>query len=76
MSAALRVLGLTLAGWVGVRAMTLGLVPGADLFLIGRSEAQPAPIRTTAFPPLDPPGGYANASWPLAQAEPTPAAYP
>ena len=76
MSAALRVLGLTLAGWIGVRAMTLGIVPGADLFLIGRSEAQPAPIRTTAFPPLDPPGGYADVSWPLAQSEPLPAAYP
>ena len=76
MSAALRVLGLTLAGWIGVRAMTLGLVPGADLFLIGRSEAQPAPIRTTAFPPLDPPGGYADASWPLAAPAPMPAPYP
>ncbi|MFL6734083.1 MAG: hypothetical protein ACJ8EY_05250 [Sphingomicrobium sp.] len=55
MSRALRVLGLTLAGWVGVRAWALGAVPGSELAVFGRSEAKPAPIQPTIFPSIDPP---------------------
>lgn len=70
MSASLRFLALALVGWAGVRAATLGYVPGAQLFGIETSKAEPAPpaIARTQFPPLEaaafdygeaPPPGYA-----------------
>ena len=34
MSAAIRFLGVALAGWVGLRAVALGLVPGAEAFAV------------------------------------------
>ena len=55
MSAAVRVLGVTLVGWAGFRAFALGVVPGSDMFLYGRGEARPAAVQPTIFPPLDPP---------------------
>lgn len=57
MSASLRFLALVLVGWAGVRAATLGYVPGAELFAVERSSAEPAPpgIAQTEFPPLEPP---------------------
>lgn len=68
MSAALRVLAVTLVGWAGLRAVTLGIVPGSDMFLFGRSEARPAAIQPTIFPPLDPPMPIEPPGWgPLAQ---------
>lgn len=56
MSASLRFLALALVGWVGVRAATLGHVPGAELFTIDREERDPAPpaIAQTQFPPIEP----------------------
>ncbi|MDB5692599.1 MAG: hypothetical protein JWO81_1662 [Alphaproteobacteria bacterium] len=55
MRPSLRFLALAVAGWAGVRAATLGVLPGASLFTIERSEAKPAPpIVPTAFPPIDP----------------------
>lgn len=62
MSAALRVLGLTLASWAGFRAMTLGLMPGADLFTLGNA-AGAAPVETARFPALEPAVPYQQASF-------------
>jgi hypothetical protein len=54
MKPSLRFLALALAGWVGVRAATLGSLPGAEIFSIERSEAKPPSLITTEFPPIEP----------------------
>ena len=64
MSAALRFLALAVVGWVGVRAATLGALPGAEAFSLGRKD--PAPrvaaasrvpaIVPTDFAAIEPPG--------------------
>ena len=54
MRPSLRFLGIALIGWTGVRAATLGIIPGAEIFQIDRSEAKPPPIVPTQFPPIDP----------------------
>lgn len=57
MSAPLRFLGLILVDWAGVRAATLGIIPGGELFRFTRSDAAPAPaIQPTEFPTIDPVG--------------------
>jgi hypothetical protein len=50
----LRFLALAVVGWTGVRAATLGKLPGADLFSIDRSEAKPPAIVATQFPAIQP----------------------
>ena len=50
----LRFLGLALLGWAGLRAATLGALPGAEIFRIDPSEAKPPPIVPTQFPPIEP----------------------
>lgn len=53
MSAAVRCLTLILVGWAGARAAMLDVLPGAELFELGRSEARS--VRPAAmFPPLEP----------------------
>ena len=55
MRPSLRFLALVVVGWAGVRAMTLGTVPGAEIFSIKPSEAKaPPPIAATQFPPIEP----------------------
>ena len=55
MRPSLRFLGLVVIGWAGVRAYTVGAIPGPSLSLIERSEAKPAPpITPTEFPPIEP----------------------
>ena len=55
MRPSLRFLALVVVGWVGVRAMTLGVVPGAEIFRVEPSEArEPPPIVATQFPPIEP----------------------
>jgi hypothetical protein len=55
MRPSLRFLAVVMVGWVGVRAMTLGAVPGAEMFSIKPSEAKaPPPIAATEFPPIEP----------------------
>ena len=54
MSAPLRFLTLAVLGWAGVRAATLGIVPGAEAFTAARARPAPPPIVQTVFPPLDP----------------------
>lgn len=61
MSSSLRFIGLALAAWVGIRAVSLGVVPGAEALAF---DAPPAPadsaavaippVATTEFAPLDP----------------------
>jgi hypothetical protein len=47
---------IAVVGWAGVRAATLGSLPGAEMFAIKPSEAKaPPPIVTTQFPELPPP---------------------
>ncbi|QIK78941.1 hypothetical protein G7077_08570 [Sphingomonas piscis] len=53
MSPAIRCLALLLVGWGGVRAATLGIVPGGQLLsLSAKAEAKPVPPRF--FPALEP----------------------
>ena len=57
MSAPVRFLAIAIVGWAGIRAATLGWVPGSEMFTIGRSEATEAPapaIAMTQFPPIEP----------------------
>jgi hypothetical protein len=72
MSAALRVLGLTLVGWAGVRAAALGMLPGAEMFTLAGAPAPAAAIQPTQFPPLEAPVAYDDAGW---AAGPIPAGY-
>jgi hypothetical protein len=54
MRPSLRFLSLVVIGWAGLRAVTLGALPGAEVFRITPSDARPPPIVATQFPPLDP----------------------
>ncbi len=54
MSPSLRFLALAMIGWGGLRAATLGVLPGAALFRIAPSEAKAPPIVATLFPPIEP----------------------
>lgn len=54
MRPSLRFLALALVGWAGIRAAALGVLPGAEMFSIERSEAKPPPIVQTEFPPISP----------------------
>lgn len=54
MRPSLRFLALAILGWGGVRAASLGMLPGGELFRIARSEAKAPPIIATQFPPIDP----------------------
>jgi hypothetical protein len=50
----LRFLALAVLGWAGFRAAILGVLPGADMFQIDRSEAKAPPIVATQFPAIEP----------------------
>lgn len=55
MRPSLRFLALAVIGWAGIRAATLGALPGAEMFKVERTEAKPPPpIVATQFPPIDP----------------------
>jgi hypothetical protein len=54
MRPSLRFLAIVVFGWAGVRAATLGVLPGAELFRIEKSEAKVPPIVPTEFPPIEP----------------------
>lgn len=54
MKPSLRFLLLAVFGWAGLRAATLGSLPGAELFRIDASEAKPPPLIPTQFPPIEP----------------------
>ena len=53
MRPSLRFLAVAVIGWVGVRAAALGILPGAEMFSIERSEARvppSAPVTVTSRP--------------------------
>jgi hypothetical protein len=50
----LRFLAVAVLGWAGVRAATLGVLPGAELFQVQPGEAKTPPIVATQFPPIEP----------------------
>jgi hypothetical protein len=54
MRPSLRFLALALFGWAGIRAASLGALPGAEIFSIEASEAKAPPIVATQFPGIDP----------------------
>ena len=61
MSASLRFLVIAVVGWAGVRAATLGTLPGTEAFTLGRAEqvrvaatSDVPAIVPTEFPPIDP----------------------
>lgn len=77
MSAPVRFLALVLVGWGGVRAVTLGAVPG---FTMSYAKERPAsglpPIVPTRFPPLPPVEAEAPQPWPSQQFSAGYGAYP
>ena len=73
MRPSLRFLAIAVVGWAGVRAGTLDMLPGAELFRIERSEARAPAIVPTRFPPIEPvalqaadaePAEYPSAAYP------------
>ncbi|MEO6225249.1 MAG: hypothetical protein ABIO80_05300 [Sphingomicrobium sp.] len=54
MKPSLRFLMVAVVGWGGARAATTGLLPGAEMFRIERSEARPPVIAATEFPAIEP----------------------
>ena len=54
MRPSLRFLCVVVFGWAGVRAATLGVLPGAEIFQIVPSEAKAPPIVPTQFPEIEP----------------------
>jgi len=77
MRPSLRFLAVAVVGWAGFRAASLGVLPGAELFSIERSEAKAPPIVPTQFPPIEPlaptaptlPASYDPMSPPMAPAD-------
>src|SRR4029079_9371505 len=51
----LRFLLVALIGWAGVRAASLGVIPGADMFSMkaGNAQTPPAPVGATQFPEIE-----------------------
>ncbi|MEO7365910.1 MAG: hypothetical protein ABIW03_06285 [Sphingomicrobium sp.] len=87
MSAAVRFLALAVIGWAAVRAATLGALPGAEAFTLGRDRGPPPAmasvgvpaIAPTEFPAIEPPGGevmQSAAGEAMAIAQPMPAPTP
>jgi hypothetical protein len=54
MKPSLRFLAVAMIGWAGLRAATLGALPGAEIFRIEPSEAKAPPIVATQFPGIEP----------------------
>ena len=55
MSQSIRFLGLAVFAWVGVRAISLGLVPGTGALAFDTpARAAPTPLAATSFPPIEP----------------------
>ena len=68
MSASLRFLALAVVDWAGVRAATLGALPGTEAFTLGRNEpvrvaatSEVPAIVPTEFPAIDPVGADMSA---------------
>lgn len=74
MSAALRFLAVAVIGWGALRAASLGVLPGAEMLSVERSEAAVPPIVATSLPPIEPPPAYAEEQFTYAVAQPGPPA--
>ena len=53
MRPSLRFLAIAVVGWAGLRAATLGAIPGADVFTLTPARAKAQQIEPTVFPPLE-----------------------
>jgi len=74
----LRFLGLVMVGWVGLRSVMLGAIPGGEMFRLRTNPPATPPIVATEFAPIDspaqfqgPPAVLAADSAPYAPAQPT-----
>jgi hypothetical protein len=77
MRPSLRFLALAVVGWAGVRAASLGVLPGAELFRIAAGQAKAPPIVATQFPAIEPIApAPANATVPAPAEAAQYAAYP
>jgi hypothetical protein len=58
MSRSIRFLGLAIMTWAGVRAISLGIIPGTEALAVDAQASQPArplpPIQPTMLPPIEP----------------------
>lgn len=70
MRPSLRFLALAVAGWAGLRAVSVGALPGAELFGVAPSEANVPPIAPTEFPSIAPVDAAADGAYTLAAAPP------
>jgi len=74
--AAVRFLVVAVAGWSVLRGITLGSLPGAQAFTVGRAEAAPTASRTTSFPAAEPAAAQPEPQLAAYGAYPPYAAYP
>ena len=54
MRPSLRFLAVAIIGWAGIRAATLGMIPGAQLFAVKPTAAGSGPVMATQFPEIAP----------------------
>ena len=54
MSASLRFLAMAIVGWTGIRAATLGALPGTEAFTLGRAEAPSRAVAANTVPAIVP----------------------
>ena len=54
MRPSLRFLAVAIIGWAGIRAATLGIIPGTQLFAAKPTAVEAEPVMTTQFPELAP----------------------
>lgn len=62
MRPSLRFLGLVMVGWVGMRSVMLGAIPGGEMFRLKAAPAATPPIVATEFAPIDAPATTFEAS--------------
>ena len=80
MSQSTRFIALALVGWVGVRALSLGLIPGGEAIAFDRRDsaslapqgASLPPVATTQFAPLEPVAPPLPPSYPAGAGYPQP----
>lgn len=63
MSHSIRFLGIAVLAWAGVRAISLGLVPGTEALAFDLPARSIPPLAATQLPPIEPvaPGNYGSA---------------
>ena len=54
MRPSLRFLVVAVVGWAGFRAMSLGMIPGGQIFAPRPRVIEPAPVMATQFAPIEP----------------------